>query len=90
MPGGGDAGLQGGVPRGAEAGAQGQLPEELQEDRAEGALRQRRHPAAEGGVHHVGAPGMQVRNNTEYTYRVTIQLVANLPLTSKLKFCFGS
>ena len=60
MPGGGDAGLQGGVPRGAEAGAEGQLPEELQKDRAPGALRQRRHPAAEGGVHDVGATGMQV------------------------------
>ena len=61
VPGRGDAGVQGGVPRGAPAGAPGQLPEELQEDRAEGALRQRRHPAAQGGVHHLGATGMQVR-----------------------------
>ena len=61
MPGGGDAGLQGGVPESAEASAEDQLPEKLQEDRAQGALRQRGHPAAEGRVHDVSAPGMQVR-----------------------------
>ena len=60
MPGGDDAGVQGGVPGGAEAGAEGQLQEELQEHRAEGALRQRGHPVAEGRVHDVRATGLQV------------------------------
>ena len=62
MPGGDDAGLQGGVPGGAEAGAEGQLQEELQEHRAEGALRQRGHPAAQGRVYDVRETGLQVSN----------------------------
>ena len=48
-----------------------------------------------GRRHHHRLHHLKVQNMLSYfygpklMYRVTIQLVANLPLTSKQKFCFG-